>query len=124
MKKYTVVGNNKKVTLPVNSTKLKVVGSNCIVRVVKNDGEIEIVGNDCRLELEENHGCVNVVGCNCTININKRLKGDKVQIIGQFTQLIVDGKKERNSMDTQLSPFSKDLDDVLDSIFNFNFVPR
>lgn len=124
MKKYTVVGDSKKVTLPVNDTKLKVVGNKCVVRVTKSYGEIEMIGNDCRLEVEDNYGAIHVVGYNCVVSVKRRWKGDRVQLIGQRTQLLVDGKKKVSGYESQLSPFSKDLDDMIDSIFNFGFVNR
>lgn len=119
MKKYSVVGNKKKVTMEVNSTRLKVVGNNCIVRVGANHGDVEVVGNDCRVEITDNYGTINLVGGNGLVTIDKRWKGDSVQMMGPSSYLSVAGKKTTLSYEAQLSPFSKDLDDVIESIFTF-----
>lgn len=120
MKKYSVVGNKKKVTMPVNCGHLKIVGNNCVVRVSCNQGSIEVIGNDSRVEVVENYGTINLVGSNGHVNISRRVKGDKVQIIGNRGHLVVEGKEKRpQSFDAQLSPFTKDLDDVIENIFTF-----
>lgn len=106
--------------METNSTLLKVVGNNCIVYVRTNYGDIEVVGNDCRVEVTENHGVINLVGGNGFVNISKRWKGDNVQLLGPNCSLTVAGKlKSAPSYEAQLSPFSKDLDDVIESIFTF-----
>lgn len=119
MKKYSVVGNKKKVTMETNSTRLKVIGNNCIIKVAVNHGEIEVVGNDCTIEVTNNYGSVNLVGGNGAVKINKRFKGDTIQMMGPSNYMTVAGKKSSQSYEAQLSPFSKDLDDVIDSIFTF-----
>lgn len=120
MKKYSIVGNKKKVTMEVNPTQLKVVGNNCIVRVSINQGEIEVIGNDCRIEVSENQGVINLVGGNGNVIVTKRVKGDSVQLLGPNCHLVVAGKeKSTGGYEAQLSPFSKDLDDVINSIFTF-----
>ncbi|CAF4871351.1 unnamed protein product [Pieris macdunnoughi] len=120
MKKYSVLGNKKKVTMEVNVARLKVVGNNCIIRVHSNQGDVEVIGNDCRVEIKENYGNVNLVGSGSTITIERRLKGDNVSIVGPNCHLLVDGKEKRlSNYEAQLSPFSKDLDDVIESIFTF-----
>ncbi|XP_075991947.1 poor Imd response upon knock-in [Anticarsia gemmatalis] len=120
MKKYSILGNKKKVTMEVNPTVLKVVGNNCIVKVSINQGEIEVIGNDCRIEVTENHGVINLVGSNGNVTVVKRVKGDRVQIVGPNCRLTVAGKeKSTGGYEAQLSPFSKDLDDVINSIFTF-----
>lgn len=120
MKKYSVLGNKKKVTMEVNTSKLKIVGNNCIVLVSVNQGDIEVIGNDCRVEVANNYGVVNMVGSGGLITISKRWKGDRIQIVGPSCHLLVDGKdKSAPSYEAQLSPFSKDLDDVIESIFSF-----
>ncbi|CAG5048421.1 unnamed protein product [Parnassius apollo] len=120
MKKYSVLGNKKKVTMEVNATRLKVVGNNCIVIVTTNQGDIEVVGNDCRVEVVNNYGVINLVGGNGLVTINKRWRGDKVQLVGPNCHVMVNGKdKTEPSYEPQLSPFSKDLDDVIESIFSF-----
>lgn len=120
MKKYSIVGNKKKVTMEVNPTQLKIVGNNCIVRVAVNQGEIEVIGNDCRIEVTDNHGVINLVGSNGMVIISKRWKGDRVQLLGTSCHLMVAGKeKSTGNYEAQLSPFSKDLDDVIESIFTF-----
>ncbi|KAG7311783.1 hypothetical protein JYU34_002861 [Plutella xylostella] len=124
MKMYSVVGNKKKVTMTINVSKLKIVGNNCIVRVTSNQGDIEVIGNDCRVEVEDNYGSISLVGGNGLVTVCQRWRGDRVHVIGQTSHLIVDGKKTSNSYEAQLSPFSKDLDDVIESIFSFGFVMR
>ncbi|KOB67252.1 putative poor imd response upon knock-in [Operophtera brumata] len=121
MKMYSVVGNKKKVTMESNPTKLKVVGNHCIIRVATNQGDIEVIGNDCRVEVTDNYGTVNFVGGNGFVNIGKRWKGDKVHMMGPCNYLAVAGKKTSQSFEAQaqLSPFSKDLDDVIESFFTF-----
>uniref|UniRef100_A0A2A4JX36 Uncharacterized protein n=1 Tax=Heliothis virescens TaxID=7102 RepID=A0A2A4JX36_HELVI len=120
MKKYSILGNKKKVTMEVNPTQLKIVGNNCIIRVAVNHGDIEVVGNDCRIEVTDNHGVINVVGNNGMVIISKRWKGDRVQLLGAGCHLVVAGKeKSTGGYEAQLSPFSKDLDDVIESIFTF-----
>lgn len=120
MKRYSIVGNKKKVTMEMNGSRLKIVGNNCIVRVASNQGEIEVIGNDCQIEVTENYGVINLVGGNGLVTIGRRLKGDKVQLVGPSCHLTVDGKdKTAPSYEAQLSPFSKDLDDVIESIFSF-----
>ncbi|XP_035446234.1 uncharacterized protein LOC118273394 [Spodoptera frugiperda] len=119
MKKYSIVGNKKKVTMEVNPTQLKIVGNNCIVRVSVNHGEIEVIGNDCRIEVSDNHGVINMVGSGGTVIISKRWKGDRVQLVGTSCHLFVAGKERSTGYEAQLSPFSKDLDDVIESIFTF-----
>lgn len=120
MKKYSVLGNNKKVTMETNATRLKVVGNNCIVRVTTNRGDLEVIGNDCRVEVNDNYGVINLVGGNGVVSISKRWRGDKVQVVGHNCHTLVDGKeKPQQFYEAQLSPFSKDLDDVIDSIFTF-----
>ncbi|XP_038207061.1 uncharacterized protein LOC119828844 [Zerene cesonia] len=120
MKKYSVLGNKKKVTMETNVSRLKVVGNNCIIRVQCNQGDVEVIGNDCRLEIKENYGTVNLVGSGGVITIERRSTGDNVTIVGPNCQLLVDGKEKRlSSYEPQLSPFSKDLDDVIESIFTF-----
>ncbi|KAG6457882.1 uncharacterized protein LOC115448460 [Manduca sexta] len=120
MKKYSIVGNKKKVTMETNGSLLKVVGNNCIVRVGVNQGDIEVIGNDCRVEVVNNYGVINLVGGNGTVNIDKRWRGDRVNLLGPSCHLMVAGKeKSMPSYEAQLSPFSKDLDDVIESIFTF-----
>ncbi|XP_041970529.1 uncharacterized protein LOC121726945 [Aricia agestis] len=120
MKKYSVLGNKKKVTMEVNSTLLKVIGNNCIIRVTVNQGEIEVVGNDCRVDVIDNYGSVNLVGSGGVVSIGKRWRGDKVSLVGPDCHVVVDGKEKKSaSYEAQLSPFSKDLDDVIESIFTF-----
>lgn len=120
MKKYSVVGNKKKVTMENNSTLLKVVGNYCIVRVTVNHGDIEVVGNDCSIEVTENYGAINLVGGNGSVSITKRFRGDNVNMLGPCCHLTVAGKdKTAPSYEAQLSPFSKDLDDVIESLFTF-----
>lgn len=120
MKKYSIVGNKKKVTMEVNPTQLKIVGNHCIVRVAVNNGEIEVIGNDCRIEVTENHGVINLVGSNGMVIISKRVKADRVSLLGTNCHLMVAGKeKSTGNYEAQLSPFSKDLDDVIESIFSF-----
>jgi poor Imd response upon knock-in len=119
MKKYSVIGNKKKVTMDANATVLKVVGNNCIVRVNCNQGDIEVIGNDCSIEVRDNYGTINLVGGNGIVTIVKRWRGDKVQMVGPCCHLTVAGKSKGESNEAQLSPFSKDLDDVIESIFSF-----
>lgn len=120
MKKYSILGNKKKVTMEINPTTLKVVGNNCVIIVSSNTGEIEVIGNDCRVEVIDNYGIVNLVGSGGIVTITKRWKGDKVSILGPNCHLMVEGKdKTTPSYEAQLSPFSKDLDDVIESIFSF-----
>lgn len=119
MKLYSVVGNKKKVTMETNASRLKVVGNNCIVRVQSNHGEIEVIGNDCSIEVRENHGSINLVGGNGIVTIVRRTKGDKVQMVGPSCHLTVAGQRKAASHEAQLSPFSKDLDDVIESLFTF-----
>lgn len=123
MKAYSVVGNKKKVTMETNASRLKVVGNNCIIRVATNQGDIEVIGNDCTIEVVNNYGAINLVGANGGVIINKRWNGDKVQLVGHRCRLVVDGqKKPTGPCDAQLSPltpFSKELDDVIESIFTF-----
>lgn len=120
MKVYSVVGNKKKVTMETNASRLKVIGNNCIVRVTNNQGDIEVIGNDCSVEVADNYGNINLVGANGNVIISKRWKGDKVQLIGHSCRLMVEGKKKpTGGYEAQLSPFSKDLDDVIESIFTF-----
>ncbi|XP_013200483.1 uncharacterized protein LOC106143057 [Amyelois transitella] len=121
MKAYSVVGNKKKVTMQINASRLKVVGNNCIVRVTCNQGEVEVIGNDCFVEVADNYGNINLVGANGNVSIGKRWKGDKVNLVGPH-HLEVAGKKKTVGYEAQLSPmspFSKDLDDVIESIFTF-----
>lgn len=120
MKTYTVVGNKKKVTMEINGGCLKIVGNNCVVRVSSNQGNIEVIGNDSRVEVADNYGSINLVGSNGLVTVDKRWRGDSVQIIGNRGHIIVKGKEKRpQSFETQLSPFSKELDDVIDGIFTF-----
>ncbi|KAM3962782.1 uncharacterized protein ACR2FA_003164 [Aphomia sociella] len=123
MKAYSVVGNKKKVTMDTNASQLKVVGNNCIIRVATNQGDIEVIGNDCTIEVADNYGSINLVGANCGVTINKRWKGDKVQLIGHSCRLMVEGQKSPTgpceAQLSPLSPFSKELDDVIESIFTF-----
>nr|XP_034840824.1 uncharacterized protein LOC117996758 [Maniola hyperantus] len=120
MKKYSVVGNKKKVTMESNPTSLKVIGNNCIVRVTSNQGEIEVIGNDCKVDVIENLGTINLVGSGGIVTVHRRWRGDKVSIVGPNCHLMVDGKdKSTTTHEAQLSPFSKDLDDVIESIFSF-----
>ncbi|XP_026328748.1 uncharacterized protein LOC113236784 [Hyposmocoma kahamanoa] len=120
MKTYTVVGNKKKVTMEVNGGRLKIVGNSCVVRVSNNQGNIEVIGNDSRVEVADNYGAINLVGNNGLVTVDKRWKGDSVQIIGSHGHIIVKGKEKRpQSFESQLSPFSKELDDVIESIFTF-----
>ncbi|KAL0894471.1 hypothetical protein ABMA27_013066 [Loxostege sticticalis] len=120
MKVYSVVGNKKKVTMETNSSLLKVVGNNCIVRVSNNYGDIEVIGNDCSVEVRDNYGTIHLVGGNGIVTIVKRWKGDKVQLVGPTCLLTVAGqRKKMPSHEAQLSPFSKDLDDVIESLFTF-----
>ncbi|XP_047544946.1 uncharacterized protein LOC125077158 [Vanessa atalanta] len=120
MKQYSVLGNKKKVTMEANPTSLKVVGNNCVVRVKINQGEIEVIGNDCRVEVVDNTGTVNLVGSGGKVIITKRWKGDKVSMVGPNCHLMVNGKdKTTPTYEAQLSPFSKELDDVIESIFSF-----
>ncbi|CAB3231436.1 unnamed protein product [Arctia plantaginis] len=120
MKKYSIVGNKKKVTMEFNPTQLKVVGNNCIIRVSVNQGEIEVIGNDCRVEVTDNYGVINLVGSNGSVSVTKRVKGDSVQMLGPNCHLTVAGKeKTTGGYEAQMSPFSKDLDDVINSIFTF-----
>ncbi|XP_072936819.1 uncharacterized protein pirk [Epargyreus clarus] len=120
MKKYSVLGNKKRVTMETNQTRLKVIGNNCIVRVTNNQGDIEVIGNDCRVEVKDNYGSINFVGSGGLVTVTKRWKGDRVTLVGPNCHLQVDGKeKPMPSYEAQLSPFSKELDDVIDSIFTF-----
>ncbi|CAK1549632.1 unnamed protein product [Leptosia nina] len=120
MKIYSVIGNKKKVTMETNISRLKVVGNNCIIRVQNNQGDIEVIGNDCRVEIKYNYGTVNLVGNGGNIMIETRQKGDNVSIVGPNCHLVVGGKEKRlSNYEAQLSPFSKDLDDVIESIFTF-----
>ncbi|VVC93210.1 unnamed protein product [Leptidea sinapis] len=120
MKKYSVLGNKKKVTMETNASRLKVVGNNCIVRVDTNQGDIEVIGNECRIEVKENCGTINLVGNGGVITIDRRWKGDNVSIVGPNCHLLVNGKeKSTPGYEAQLSPFSRDLDDVIESIFTF-----
>lgn len=120
MKTYTVVGNKKKATMEVNCGRLKIVGNNCVVRVSSNQGQIEVIGNDSRIEVADNYGAINYVGNNGLVTIDKRWKGDSVQIIGSHSHIVVKGKEKRpQSFEAQLSPFSKELDDVIESIFTY-----
>ncbi|OWR49762.1 hypothetical protein KGM_211832 [Danaus plexippus plexippus] len=120
MKVYSILGNKKKVTMESNPTRLKVVGNNCIVKVTKNLGEIEVIGNDCKVEVIDNMGNISVVGNGGNVMICKRWKGDKVSLVGPNCHLMVNGKdKTPPTYEAQLSPFSKDLDDVIESIFSF-----
>lgn len=109
--------------MEVNAARLKVVGNNCIIRVQRNQGDVEVIGNECRVEIKENYGNINLVGNGGTITIERRLKGDNISIVGPNCHLLVDGKEKRLSnyanYEAQLSPFSKDLDDVIESIFTF-----
>ncbi|KAI5639636.1 hypothetical protein NE865_07883 [Phthorimaea operculella] len=110
MKKYSVIGNKKKVTMEQNYTRLKVVGNGCIVRVTSNHGDIEVIGNDCRVEVVDNYGTINLVGGNGIITIKKRWKGDNVQICGPGCHLMVDGKdKSAPTYEAQLSPLARIL---------------
>lgn len=103
-----------------NATLLKVVGNNCIIRVNINQGDIEVIGNDCRIEVVHNYGVINLVGGNGVVTITKRWRGDKVNLLGPSCHLTVNGKEKKlNTYEAQLSPFSKDLDDVIESIFTF-----
>ncbi|CAG9784652.1 unnamed protein product [Diatraea saccharalis] len=119
MKNYSVVGNKKKVTMETNATHLKVVGNNCIVRVNCNQGDIEVIGNDCSIEVRDNYGAVNLVGMNGIVTIVKRWHGDKVQMVGPCCHLTVAGRSKATTYEAQLSPFSKNLDDVIESLFTF-----
>lgn len=120
MKKYSIVGNKKKVTMETNQTTLKVVGNNCIVIVNGNQGEIEVIGNDCKVDVTDNFGTINLVGSGGMVTVHRRWKGDKVSMVGPNCHLMVDGKdKTTTTHEAQLSPFSKDLDDVIESIFSF-----
>ncbi|XP_059059389.1 uncharacterized protein LOC131852691 [Achroia grisella] len=123
MKAYSVVGNKKKVTMDTNATRLKVVGNNCIIRVSINQGEIEVIGNDCTIEVADNYGAINLVGANGGVTIKRRRNGDKVQLVGHRCRLVVDGQRKSTGLcDAQMSPltpFSKELDDVIESIFTF-----
>ncbi|XP_026738078.1 uncharacterized protein LOC113506446 [Trichoplusia ni] len=120
MKKYSIVGNKKKVTMEDNPTQLKIVGNNCIVRVTVNRGDIEVIGNDCRVEVTDNYGVINLVGGNGVVFVSKRWKGDRVSVLGSNCHLVVAGKeKSVGGYEAQLSPFSKDLDNVIESIFTF-----
>lgn len=118
MKVYSVVGNKKKVTMENNASRLKVVGNNCIVRVQINSGEIEVIGNDCTIEVRQNFGSINLVGGNGIVTIVKRMVGDNVHMVGP-NHLTVAGERKKMSGEGQLSPFSKDLDDVIESLFSF-----
>lgn len=122
MKVYSIVGNKKKVTMETNATRLKVVGNNCVIIVKYNHGHIEVIGNDCKVDVVENYGTINLVGGNGLVTISKRFKNDDVQMLGHSCHLLVDGK-EKSAFDaaftSQLSPFSKNLDDVIESIFTF-----
>nr|XP_004929185.1 uncharacterized protein LOC101738894 [Bombyx mori] len=114
------VGNNTKVTMETNSSLLKVVGNNCVIYVRTNYGDIEVVGNNCRVEVTNNYGIIHVVGANSLVNINKRWRGDSVQLLGANCRLIVAGKlMSAPSYEAQLSPSSTDLDDVIEPIFPF-----
>ncbi|CAH0726411.1 unnamed protein product, partial [Brenthis ino] len=120
MKTYSILGNKKKVTMEMNPTSLKVVGNNCVVRVTSNQGEIEVIGNDCRIDVINNYGSINLVGSGGAVTVTKRWKGDKVSLVGPNCHLMVDGKDNTTpTYEAQLSPFSKDLDDVIESIFSF-----
>ncbi|XP_049872293.1 uncharacterized protein LOC126371120 [Pectinophora gossypiella] len=119
MKKYSIIGNKKKVTMELNQSRLRIVGNACIVRVAYNHGEIEVVGNDCRVEVTDNYGVINLTGGSGLVTISKRWKGDRVQLCGPSCHLMVDGKDKSDTYEAQLSPFSKDLDDVIESIFSF-----
>lgn len=106
--------------MEVNDDRLKIVGNNCVVRVSSNQGNIEVIGNDSRVEVGSNYGVINLVGSNGLVIIDKRWRGDSVQIIGSHSQIVVKGKEKRpQSFESQLSPFSKELDDVIESIFTF-----
>lgn len=120
MKKYSILGNKKKVTMETNPTSLKVVGNNCVVRVKINQGEIEVIGNDCQIEVGDNCGTISLVGSGGRVTITKRWKGDNVSTVGPNCHLMVDGKDRTvPTYEAQLSPFSTDLDDVIESIFSF-----
>ncbi|XP_028178707.1 uncharacterized protein LOC135088366 [Ostrinia nubilalis] len=120
MKVYSVVGNKKKVTMETNGSLLKVVGNNCIVRVSCNHGEIEVIGNDCSVEVRDNYGTIQLVGGNGIVTIVNRWDGDRVQLVGPTNHLTVAGKRKGvPSYEAQLSPFSKNLDDVIESLFTF-----
>ncbi|XP_037866552.1 uncharacterized protein LOC119628451 [Bombyx mori] len=115
-----IVGNNTKVTMETNSCLLKVVGNNCVIYVRTNYGDIEVVGNNCRVEVTNNYGFINLMGGNGFVNINKRWKGDSVQLLGTNCRLIVAGKlMSVPTYEAQLSPSSTDLDDVIEPIFPF-----
>lgn len=120
MKTYTVVGNKKKVTMGVNGDRLKIVGNGCVVRVSSNQGKIEVIGNDSRIEVADNYGDINLVGNNGLVTVDKRWKGDSLQIIGSRSHIVIKGTEKRpQSFESQLSPFSKELDDVIESIFTY-----
>ncbi|CAH2227701.1 uncharacterized protein LOC120637188 [Pararge aegeria] len=120
MKKYSIVGNKKKVTMENNPTSLKVIGNNCIVRVTGNQGEIEVIGNDCKIDVTDNFGTINLVGSGGIVTVHRRWTGDNVSMVGPNCHLMVDGKDKSSAPhEAQLSPFSKDLDDVIESIFSF-----
>lgn len=102
-----------------NVSQLKIVGNNCRVLVNNNQGEIEVIGNNCRIEVSENYGSINLVGANGVVTVNRRNKDDRVQMLGHRNNLIVDGRTTRNSYEAQLSPFSKNLDSVIEDLFTF-----
>ncbi|XP_061706859.1 uncharacterized protein LOC133517562 [Cydia pomonella] len=121
MKQYSIVGNKKKVTMETNATRLKVVGNGCVIIVKSNQGHIEVIGNDCKIDVVDNYGTINLVGASGLVTVSKRYKNDDIQLIGASCHLLVDGKEKATfePFSAQLSPFSKNLDDVIESIFTF-----